>query len=67
METLPGQDPEPKCKHYLVYIVRRVSLVLYPYVSLSVDLKIVGTLRVPSALHFWVYGTRRVPTTLHTY
>ena len=33
------------------YIVRRVLLVLSPYVNLNVDLKVAGTLRVPSALH----------------
>ena len=32
--------------------------------KLSIDLKVVGTLRVPSALSF--YGTRSVPTTLRT-
>ena len=35
--------------------------------QLNVDLKVAGTRRVPSTLHFWVDGTRRVPTTLHTY
>ena len=40
----------------------------FPFMcQLNVDLKVAGTLRVPSALHFWVDGTRRVPTTLHTY
>ncbi len=46
----------------------RVSLRSTHKCQFSVDLKVAGTLRVPSATHslgIYIYGTRRVPTTLH--